>query len=59
METVREFTHIGDRMSAGGGCEAAATAISRCVWVKFKKCGYLLNKKRFLIKLIGLSTTAM
>ena len=23
METVREFTNLGDRVSAGGGCEAA------------------------------------
>ena len=26
VETVREFTYLGDRMSAGGGCEAAVTA---------------------------------
>ena len=28
METVQDFTHIGDRMSSGGGCEAAVTAIT-------------------------------
>ena len=26
VETVSEFTYLGDRVSAGGGCEAAATA---------------------------------
>ena len=26
VETVREFTYHGDRVSAGGGCEAAVTA---------------------------------
>ena len=25
VETVREFTYLGDRVSAGGGCEAAVT----------------------------------
>ena len=26
VETVREFTYLGDRVSAGGGCEVAVTA---------------------------------
>ena len=30
METVSVFTYLGDRMSAGGGCEAAVTARTRC-----------------------------
>ena len=30
MGTVREFTYLGDRVSVGGGCEAAATARTRC-----------------------------
>ena len=29
METVSEFTYLGDRVSAGGGCEAAVTARTR------------------------------
>ena len=29
-ETVRVFTCLGDRVSAGGGCEAAVTARARC-----------------------------
>ena len=42
VETVSEFTYLGDRVSAGGGCEAAATARIRCGWVKFRECGELL-----------------
>ena len=36
VETVREFIYLGDRVSAGGGCECAVTAKTRCVWVKFR-----------------------
>ena len=30
VETVREFTYLGDMVSAGGGCEAAVTARTTC-----------------------------
>ena len=30
METVMEFTYSDDRVSAGGGCEAAVTARTKC-----------------------------
>ena len=30
VETVREFTYLGDRVSAGGGFEASLTARTRC-----------------------------
>ena len=30
VETVMKFTYLGDRVTAGGGCEAAVTAITRC-----------------------------
>ena len=30
VETVSEFTFLGDKMSAGGGCKAAVTARTRC-----------------------------
>ena len=29
VETVREFTYLGDRVSAGGGCEAAVSSRTR------------------------------
>ena len=53
METVREFTYIGDRVSARRGCEAAVTARTRCEWVKSRECGELLHSKRFPLKLKG------
>ena len=53
VETVSEFTYLGDRVSAGGGCEAAVTARTRCGWVKFRECGELLYDMRFPPKLIG------
>ena len=33
METVREFTYLGDRVSSGGGCEATVTAKTRYGWL--------------------------
>ena len=38
-------------MSAGGGCEAAVTAGTRCEWVKFRECCELLYGRRFHLKL--------
>ena len=53
METLSEFTYLGDRVSAGGGCEAAATARTRCGWAKLRECGELLHGRRFHLKLKG------
>ena len=39
--------------SAGGGCEAAVTARTRCEWVKFRECGKLLYGRRFPLSLKG------
>ena len=36
VETVRELTYLGDRVSAGGGCEAAVTDSKRCGWHKLR-----------------------
>ena len=30
VETVSEFTYLGDRVSVGGGCETAVTARTSC-----------------------------
>ena len=38
LETVGEFTYLGHRMSAGGGCEAAVTARTRCGWLSLVSC---------------------
>ena len=54
VEAVREFTFVGDRVSDGGGCEAAVTARTRCGWVKLRECSELLYSRRFLLMLLGL-----
>ena len=51
VETVCEFTYHGDRVSAGGGCEAAVTAGTRCGWFKFRKCCDLLYDRKFPLRL--------
>ena len=53
VETVCEFTYLGDRVSAGGGCEAAVTAGTRCGWVMFRECGKLLYGRGFPLILKG------
>ena len=53
VETVMEFTYLSDRVSAGGGCEAAVTARTRCGWVKFRECGELLHGRRFPLRQKG------
>ena len=50
METVRCFPYLGDWVSAGGGCEAAVTARTRCGWVMFRECGKLLYCRRFHLR---------
>ena len=52
VETVWEFTYLGDRVSAGEGYEAAVTARIRCQWVKLRECCELLYG-RFPPKLKG------
>ena len=53
VETARQFKYLGDRVSAGGGCEAAVTARTRCGWVMLRECCELLYGRRFPLKLIG------
>ena len=53
VETLREFTYLGDRVNAGGGCESAVTSRTRCWWVKFRECSELLYGKRFPLGLKG------
>ena len=42
MEIVSVFAYLGDKVSAGGGYEAAVTAKVGCELVKFSSCGELL-----------------
>ena len=53
VETLGQFTYLSDRVSAGGGCEVAVTAKTRCGWVRFRECGQLLYDRKFLLRLKG------
>jgi len=49
--TVGAFCYLEDRMNASGGCEAAVTARTSIVWMKFREFGEILHGKRYLLKL--------
>ena len=51
VETVRDFTYLGDSASAVVGTYAAVTARTRCGWVKLRVRGELLNGRRFPLML--------
>ena len=51
MKTLKEFTYLCDRVSAGGGCEAAVTARTRCLLVKCRECGEFLHGRIFHLRL--------
>ena len=53
VETVRELAYLGDRGSAGGGCETAMTSRTRCGRAKYRECGELLHGRRLPLKLKG------
>ena len=59
VEAVKESTYLGDRVSKGGGCEAAVTARTRCGLVKPKDCVELLYEKKFPLKLKKLFSRVM
>ena len=52
---MKEFTYLGGRLSAGGGCEAAVTTRTRYGWIKFWECGELLYGERFSPLLRGVA----
>jgi len=41
VETVKRVLPFGDKVNAGGRCEAAVTARARVGWMKFGECGEL------------------
>ena len=53
VETVNGFCYLGDRLNAGGGCEAAVTARVGIGLVKFREGGELLLGNRFPLRIIG------
>ena len=48
MEAVRELTYLGDRLSAGGGCEAAVTARTRYGGLSLRSAESCCNVGYFL-----------
>ena len=52
-ETVWDVTYLGDRVSAGGGCEPTVTARTRCGWVRFMECCKMLYDRRLSLRLKG------
>ena len=53
VETVNGFCYLGERLNAGGGCEAAVTAGVGIGWVRFGECGELLLGNRFPLRMGG------
>ena len=53
METVNEFTFLGDRVSAVGEFEVAVTSRTICGWVVLRECGELMHGRRFPLRLKG------
>ena len=47
VETVREYTCLGDKVRAGGRCKAAVIARTRFWWIRLRECGELLYYRRF------------
>ena len=43
--------YLGDRVSAGGGCEASVTSRTRCGWVMIRECSELLYGRGFPLRL--------
>ena len=53
VETIWEYSYLGDRMSAGGICKAAVIARTIFWWIKLRECGELLYDRRFSLGLKG------
>ena len=53
VETVREFTYLGDWVSSDGGCVVAVTARTICGWVEIDEYGELLCDNWFPLLLKG------
>ena len=48
VDTVRGLRYLDDRVSAGGGCEAAMAATTRCGFVIFSHHGcYCMERDLF------------
>ena len=45
LDVVPEFCYLGDKLSAGGGCELAAITRCKCAWGKFRQLLTLLTNR--------------
>ena len=50
VETVTEFSYLGDRINSGGGCAAAVTSRTRLGWVKSRECQDILCRQKVPLK---------
>ena len=53
VETVREFTYLGYRVSTDGWCVAALNSVSRMWGINLSECYELLCEFRFPLRLKG------
>ena len=53
LEAVDRFCYLGDMLSVGGGCTAAAIARCRCAWGKFRENLPLLTARALPFKIRG------
>ena len=53
VDFVKSFCYLEDRLNASGGSEAAVTARTRIILIKFRECGELLHGRKFLLKMKG------
>ena len=55
METVTDYSFLGDRINSRGGCEAAVTSRTRIGWLIFRDCQDLLCGRKFPLKIKGIA----
>ena len=54
VETVTEYSYLGDGINSGGGCVAAVTSRTRMRWAKVRECKDLPCRKNFPLKIKGI-----
>ena len=50
---MKNFCYLKDRLNASDGSQAVAIAGTTIEWLKFRKCGELLNGRKLLLKIKG------
>ena len=54
VETVIDFSYLGDIINSEGACDAAVTPRTRLGWAKFGECHDLLCGKKFPPEIKGI-----